>query len=417
MGPSRLPLARDERPSPEGETIMSLSQDRDSYTVFDWMWQAGGLGLKPCSPELAIYARIYGVSNHGLGASCLSQESLARTLGLRRETVSRKLQELSSAGLVVEVGQGYDARSDKKQTKPIKLWMVAQAPINTAIRETSAIDNQENLTCLLYEDAVTDPAEKRSVSDSHKSPEGFQQSAEKRSVSDSHKSPEICERQSHSSLHKSQISEVVENSSTCGNSESPRKQPPPSTREYAEETAGRENQRSAYITSSSTSSSSEEAMKKSNKDKGAVSRKLSSDEQRALDRLVSQSLKPVEPRWMGEVRKAFVDLVDKGGVSPDAILAAYDAHRRAYLAGTVLFTPSLSHWLMKALSERGDSARGLSTASAPQRPTHPSVFRTVEGDWCASGPGLSGAVYLPVAGSSTEEEARASLATLIGGED
>ena len=38
--------------------------DRNFYTVFDWMVDPAGLGLKASSAELSVYAKIYSMSHH-----------------------------------------------------------------------------------------------------------------------------------------------------------------------------------------------------------------------------------------------------------------------------------------------------------------------------------------------------------------
>ena len=46
--------------------------DRNFYTVFDWMVDPAGLGLKASSAELSVYAKIYSMSLPPRGSSAPS---------------------------------------------------------------------------------------------------------------------------------------------------------------------------------------------------------------------------------------------------------------------------------------------------------------------------------------------------------
>lgn len=111
----------------------TAAADRDYFTVFDWMIHPEGLGLRVSSAQCPVYARIYGASHHGSGASMETQGHLAEVLGLSRQSVNSAVASLLSSGLIVERGV-----VGPKGTG-IKLLAAAQAPIDAAIERCAAV--------------------------------------------------------------------------------------------------------------------------------------------------------------------------------------------------------------------------------------------------------------------------------------
>lgn len=112
--------------------------DRNFYTVFDWMVDPAGLGLKASSAELSVYAKIYSMSHHSAYGYYVTQDQLALDLYISRRSVQRALDSLCKAGLI-----GYNElyRTGRKANgmKSPRSYFAVQEKINAAIEATTPV--------------------------------------------------------------------------------------------------------------------------------------------------------------------------------------------------------------------------------------------------------------------------------------
>lgn len=112
--------------------------DRNFYTVFDWMVDPAGLGLKASSAELSVYAKIYSMSHHSAYGYYVTQDQLALDLYISRRSVQRALDSLCKAGLI-----GYNelCRTGREANgmKSPRSYFAVQEKINAAIEATMPV--------------------------------------------------------------------------------------------------------------------------------------------------------------------------------------------------------------------------------------------------------------------------------------
>lgn len=106
-----------------------------SLEVFEWMWRADGLAIRP-GAELMVYATIYHASIDGDGAFVATIGSMGALLGYPRETVSRAVRKLLNSGLVWVVGRIQESRGGKA----VRCYAVTRSIIDRALGRLSAKD-------------------------------------------------------------------------------------------------------------------------------------------------------------------------------------------------------------------------------------------------------------------------------------
>lgn len=106
--------------------------DRNFYTVFDWMVDPAGLGLKASSAELSVYAKIYSMSHHSAYGYYVTQDQLALDLYISRRSVQRALDSLCKAGLI-GYNELYRTGRESNGMKSPRSYFAVQEKINAAI--------------------------------------------------------------------------------------------------------------------------------------------------------------------------------------------------------------------------------------------------------------------------------------------
>ena len=106
--------------------------DRNFYTVFDWMVDPAGLGLKAASAELSVYAKIYSMSHHSAYGYYVTQDQLALDLYISRRSVQRALDSLCKAGLI-GYNELYRTGRESNGMKSPRSYFAVQEKINAAI--------------------------------------------------------------------------------------------------------------------------------------------------------------------------------------------------------------------------------------------------------------------------------------------
>lgn len=112
--------------------------DRNFYTVFDWMVDPAGLGLKAASAELSVYAKVYSMSHHSAYGYYVTQDQLALDLYISRRSVQRALDSLIKAGLIGCNELFRNPREAAGMRGP-RSYYVIQEKINEAIEATTPL--------------------------------------------------------------------------------------------------------------------------------------------------------------------------------------------------------------------------------------------------------------------------------------
>ena len=112
--------------------------DRNFYTVFDWMVNPAGLGLKASSAELSVYAKIYSMSHHSAYGYYVTQDQLALDLYISRRSVQRALDSLCKSGLI-GYNELYRTGREANGMKSPRSYFAIQEKINAAIKATTPV--------------------------------------------------------------------------------------------------------------------------------------------------------------------------------------------------------------------------------------------------------------------------------------
>lgn len=112
--------------------------DRNFYTVFDWMVDPAGLGLKASSAELSVYAKIYSMSHHSAYGYYVTQDQLALDLYISRRSVQRALDSLCKSGLI-GYNELYRTGREANGMKSPRSYFAVQEKINAAIEATTPV--------------------------------------------------------------------------------------------------------------------------------------------------------------------------------------------------------------------------------------------------------------------------------------
>lgn len=151
--------------------------DRNFYTVFDWMVDPAGLGLKASSAELSVYAKIYSMSHHSAYGYYVTQDQLALDLYISRRSVQRALDSLCRSGLI-GYNELYRTGREANGMKSPRSYFAIQEKINAAIEATTPVSASRGRQILDFD--FREPAGQVDASTCHISPvenSSFQQSA------------------------------------------------------------------------------------------------------------------------------------------------------------------------------------------------------------------------------------------------
>ena len=151
--------------------------DRNFYTVFDWMVDPAGLGLKASSAELSVYAKIYSMSHHSAYGYYVTQDQLALDLYISRRSVQRALDSLCKSGLI-GYNELYRTGREANGMKSPRSYFAIQEKINAAIEATTPVSASRGRHILDFD--FREPAGQADASTCHISAvenSSFQQSA------------------------------------------------------------------------------------------------------------------------------------------------------------------------------------------------------------------------------------------------
>ena len=151
--------------------------DRNFYTVFDWMVDPAGLGLKASSAELSVYAKIYSMSHHSAYGYYVTQDQLALDLYISRRSVQRALDSLCRSGLI-GYNELYRTGREANGMKSPRSYFAIQEKINAAIEATTPVSASRGRQILDFD--FREPAGQADASTCHISAvenSSFQQSA------------------------------------------------------------------------------------------------------------------------------------------------------------------------------------------------------------------------------------------------
>lgn len=166
--------------------------DRNFYTVFDWMVDPAGLGLKASSAELSVYAKIYSMSHHSAYGYYVTQDQLALDLYISRRSVQRALDSLCKSGLI-GYNELYRTGREANGMKSPRSYFAIQEKINAAIEATTPVSASRGRQILDFD--FREPAGQADASTRHISAvenSSFQQSAGQADASFCHNDAPSC---------------------------------------------------------------------------------------------------------------------------------------------------------------------------------------------------------------------------------
>lgn len=166
--------------------------DRNFYTVFDWMVDPAGLGLKASSAELSVYAKIYSMSHHSAYGYYVTQDQLALDLYISRRSVQRALDSLCKSGLI-GYNELYRTGREANGMKSPRSYFAIQEKINAAIEATTPVSASRGRQILDFD--FREPAGQADASTCHISAvenSSFQQSAGQADASFCHNDAPSC---------------------------------------------------------------------------------------------------------------------------------------------------------------------------------------------------------------------------------
>ena len=191
--------------------------DRNFYTVFDWMVDPAGLGLKASSAELSVYAKIYSMSHHSAYGYYVTQDQLALDLYISRRSVQRALDSLCKAGLI-GYNELYRTGREANGMKSPRSYFAVQEKINAAIEATSAVSASRGGQILDFDfQQSTGQADAPTCHISAVENSSFQQSAGQADASFCHNDASFCHNDA-SFCHNDASSRRI--GATCANVES-----------------------------------------------------------------------------------------------------------------------------------------------------------------------------------------------------
>lgn len=166
--------------------------DRNFYTVFDWMVDPAGLGLKASSAELSVYAKIYSMSHHSAYGYYVTQDQLALDLYISRRSVQRALDSLCKSGLI-GYNELYRTGREANGMKSPRSYFAIQERINAAIEATTPVSASRGGQILDFD--FQQPAGQADAPTCHISAvenSSFQQSAGQADASFCHNDAPVC---------------------------------------------------------------------------------------------------------------------------------------------------------------------------------------------------------------------------------
>ena len=311
--------------------------DRNFYTVFDWMVDPAGLGLKASSAELSVYAKIYSMSHHSAYGYYVTQDQLALDLYISRRSVQRALDSLCRSGLI-GYNELYRTGREANGMKSPRSYFAIQEKINAAIEATTPVSASRGRQILDFD--LREPAGQADASTCHISAvenSSFQQSAGQADASfchndapSRHNDASFCHNDAPSRRIGATCGNVEQDeftapSSNWGNTAKPQENEMPETSNdvYIN---NNKNNNDNYFSYSSNDSNKRGELSGENGDCGPSNAGGWSAEVRYVARFIADSSpKHIDGVFLDRTMSAIRDVMDSG-VEPDEICDAWDLY-------------------------------------------------------------------------------------------
>ena len=312
--------------------------DRNFYTVFDWMVDPAGLGLKASSAELSVYAKIYSMSHHSAYGYYVTQDQLALDLYISRRSVQRALDSLCRSGLI-GYNELYRTGREANGMKSPRSYFAVQEKINAAIEATTPVSVSRGGQILDFD--FQQPAGQADAPTCHISVvenSGFQQPAGQADASFCHNDASFCHNDA-SSCHNDAPSRRI--SATCGNVElddftapssswenaaKPQENGIPSTSNDVYINNNKNKNNNNYFSYSSNDSNERGELSVGNGDYGSDGVGDWSAEVRYVSRFIADSSpKHIDGVFLDKTMAAIRDVIDSG-VEAEEICDAWDLY-------------------------------------------------------------------------------------------
>lgn len=297
--------------------------DRNFYTVFDWMVDPAGLGLKASSAELSVYAKIYSMSHHSAYGYYVTQDQLALDLYISRRSVQRALDSLCRSGLI-GYNELYRTGREANGMKSPRSYFAIQEKINAAIEATTPVSASRGGQILDFD--FREPAGQADASTCHISAVenlSFQQSAGQADASFCHN--DAPSRRIGATCENVEQDEFTAPSSSWGNAAKPQESGIPETSNdvYIN---NNKNNNDNYFSYSSNDSNERGELSGGNGDCGPGDIGDWSAEVRYVARFIADSSpKHIDGVFLDKTMAAIRDVMDSGAEA-DEICDAWDLY-------------------------------------------------------------------------------------------
>ena len=311
--------------------------DRNFYTVFDWMVDPAGLGLKASSAELSVYAKIYSMSHHSAYGYYVTQDQLALDLYISRRSVQRALDSLCRSGLI-GYNELYRTGREANGMKSPRSYFAIQEKINAAIEATTPVSASRGGQILDFDFGQSaGQADAPTCHISAVENSSFQQSAGRADASFCHNDASTCHNDAsfcHNDASSRRIGATCENvaqdefaapSSSCGNAAKPQENclSSPDNDVYIN---NNKNNSDNYFSYYSNDSDERGELSGENGDFGAGNVCGWSAEVRYVTRFIADSSpKHIDGVFLDKTMAAIRDVMDSG-VEADEICDAWDLY-------------------------------------------------------------------------------------------
>lgn len=311
--------------------------DRNFYTVFDWMVDPAGLGLKASSAELSVYAKIYSMSHHSAYGYYVTQDQLALDLYISRRSVQRALDSLCKSGLI-GYNELYRTGREANGMKSPRSYFAIQEKINAAIEATTPVSASRGRQILDFD--FREPAGQADASTCHISAvenSSFQQSAGQADAPSCHNDAPSCHNDApfcHNDAPSRRIGATCENveqdeftapSSSWENATKPQENDMPETSNDVYINNNKKNNDN-YFSYSSNDSNKRSELSGKNWDCGSGDIGGWSAEVRYVARFIAESSpKHIDGVFLDKTMAAIRDVMDSGAEA-DEICDAWDLY-------------------------------------------------------------------------------------------
>ena len=297
--------------------------DRNFYTVFDWMVDPAGLGLKASSAELSVYAKIYSMSHHSAYGYYVTQDQLALDLYISRRSVQRALDSLCRSGLI-GYNELYRTGREANGMKSPRSYFAIQEKINAAIEATTPVSASRGGQILDFD--FREPAGQADASTCHISAvenSSFQQSAVQADASFCHN--DAPSRRIGATCENVEQDEFTAPSSNWGNAAKPQESGIPETSNDVYINNNKNNNEN-YFSYSSNDSNERGELSGGNGDCGPGDIGDWSAEVRYVARFIADSSpKHIDGAFLDKTMAAIRDVMDSGAEA-DEICDAWDLY-------------------------------------------------------------------------------------------